>query len=489
MPKVSMLIAGGSRACESRVALLFERMARDGVSLCVWKSADRWEDGLAGKTDIDVLVAEGQIGKARALMVEEGWIPARAESWRRFDGLHDYFTFVEGRGLHIHLHERIVAGEKMVKSLRPPLTTLYFQHLKQPGAYPPFVAPELELVLFLVRTAMKVSWIDIAGAIRRRSARAVYRNYQREYDLLREQCDPKRIEQLLQDERLACLPPRLILDACGDIARMGWRERRTLRRAVAPWREMGMLGAWLPTLLRGCRKRLEGVGKRLPFQGISLAICGPDGSGKTTTAKAVHKLLGRHVKVRHFYMGGNMAQPGRLRRVVMKLLWWPYLVLRKGSKLLGYSGGVALLESAYKRLNLRLMWGEKRRRLSQARRAVACGEVALFERYPLFYPYGDDMASSVHDADGVSVLPDLLVFLEVEPELVLQRREGDDKSVLIEKVRAFRQHREQYQLLGAEVLVLRGDASIEQNVAQISDAIDALLAARAKSLGASGVAW
>lgn len=134
-----------SASKESRIRVLFSAMRSAEVDLCIWKSADRWADGLTGKTDIDVLVAEGQIDKARAVMLEEGWIPAHAESWRRFDGLHDYFSFVDGRGLHIHLHERIVAGEKMVKSLRPPLNALYFENLQHPGAYPPFVRAELEL--------------------------------------------------------------------------------------------------------------------------------------------------------------------------------------------------------------------------------------------------------------------------------------------------------------------------------------------------------
>ena len=475
--------------CESRIASLFARMAGEGVGLCVWKSADRWEDGVSGKTDFDVLVAEGQISKACALMIEEGWIPANAESWRRFEGLHDYFTFIAGRGLHMHLHARIVSGEKMVKSLRPALTSLYFECLKQPGAYPPFVQPELELILFLVRTALKVSWIDIAGAIRRCSARAVYRNYQHEYYLLREQCDPQRIEQLLQDERLACLPTRLVLDACEDIAHLGWRERSALRAAVAPWRDKGILGPWLPGLLRGWRKRFEGVGKRLPFPGISLAICGPDGSGKTTTVNAVHKLLGRHLRTRRYYMGGNMAQPGKLRLVIMKPLRWPYLVLREACKLAGFSAGAVLLESAYKALNLKLMWGEKRRRLSLARRAMAVGEIALFERYPLFFPYGDDMANSVHNVSGVSAMPDLLVYLDAEPEVVIQRREGEDETVLLEKVRAFRQHRERCLSSGVQVLVLKGDASLEHNIAQIAAKVDTLLAARARSQCTSGLAW
>ena len=270
------------------MARLFELFGCNGVGLCVWKSADRWNEGVSGKTDFDVLVADGKIDEARALMLREGWIPANAEPWRSFNGVYDYFTLVEGRCLHIHLHSRIVSGEKMVKSLRPPLTSLYFDCLKKPGAYPPIVKPELELVFFLVRTVLKLSWIDIAGAVRRLSKRAVYRKYQHEYNLLRNQCEIKRIEQLLQDKRLECLPKKILLAAFDDITNLGWRERYIIRRAIFSWREVGFFGTWLPQILRGWRKRLEGVGKRLPFHGISVAV-GPDGSGKTTTVNTLQK--------------------------------------------------------------------------------------------------------------------------------------------------------------------------------------------------------
>ncbi len=476
---------GTLQNCEDRVAQLFVRMNREGVGLCVWKSSDRWNDGIAGKTDFDVLVAEGKISRACELMVAEGWIPTCAESWRRFDGLHDFCTFVDGCGLHVHLHEKIVSGEKMVKSLRPPLTRFYFDHLKQPGAYPPFVEPELELVLFLVRTALKVSWIDILGALRRRSLRAVYRKYQREYDLLKAQCDLGRVAELLDDEALSLLPTQIILDACDDLASMGWRERLVLRRAVARWREVGMSGVWLHSILRGLKKRCEGVGKRLPFTGISMAICGPDGSGKTTTAKAIQKILGRHIRVSRFYMGGNMAQPGKLRRAVMNSLWLPYLALRKISKQVRWTSTVQRLEGAYRGLNLRLMWQEKRRKLDKAAAAVDAGEFVLFERYPLFYPYGDDMAKTVHAGRSRPEMPDLLIFIDVDPELILKRRLGEDQNVLFEKVQAFRRHREHLDA-SVEVLVLKGDAPLDANVTKILTKVDKLLSARALKMCSSG---
>jgi thymidylate kinase len=479
------MLENGACSCDDRVAQLFARMEQEGVAICVWKSSDRWDEGIAGKTDFDLLVAEGQIRHACALMVKEGWIPSRAESWRRFEGLFDFCTFVDGRGLHMHLHEKIVSGEKMVKSLHPPLTSFYFSRRRQ-TPYPPFVEPELELTMFLLRTSLKLSWVDILGAVRRRSALAVYRNYQREYDLLRSQLDRVRLETLLDSKPLSILPKQVILDAADDINRLDWVARRMLRRAISPWRSVGVTGIWLTSLIRKLCKRWEGVGKTLPYRGISVAICGPDGSGKTTTTNAVIKVLGRHLRVRRYYMGGNMRQPGWLRGCVMKTLWWPYLILRKICKAFALKAATVYIENSYRQLNLLLMRQEKVQKLGQANINIERGEIVLFERYPLFTPFGDDMEPSVHHSHSARQWPDIMVFLDIDEETAGSRRYEDDQDILISKVEAFRAFRDAGHIASPRTLVLRGDAPISENVSKILKEVDSFLSTKAIGMQASG---
>lgn len=475
------MASGSAAPCGKRVGRLFARLRLEKVPLCVWKSADRWLEGLDGRTDIDILVAEDRVHEAHAIMVSEKWIPAIAEPWRRFDHLYDYLSFEDGRCLHIHLHTRIVAGEKMVKSLRPPLAEFYVEHIKDPLSYPPFVAPELEMVLFLLRTTLKISLVDIAGAFRRGSARAVFRNYQAEFESLRERCDPGCLEGFLQEKPLEFLPKTVMLNASRDIARLGWKERRELRRHMKAWRVSNAWSHCLTFAWRASQKRWEGTGKLLPFPGISLAICGPDGSGKTTTVDALQKHLSRHFRVSRFYMGSNMQHSDMLRGVVMKALWWPYLLLRKGCKVIGNSFGVRLLESAYNRLDQGFVHNQKRRRLERADRATKAGQIVLFERFPLFYPFGDDSAKGLHGVSVTPNAPDLFVFLDVDPSLLLKRRGVDSADILLRKQREFRAYRCEQQSQNKRLLAMRGDAPLDDNVSEILSALNELLSQRARS--------
>ena len=45
-----------SKFCEARIDLLLSELKRFNIKVCLWKSVDRWIEGLEGKTDFDVLV-------------------------------------------------------------------------------------------------------------------------------------------------------------------------------------------------------------------------------------------------------------------------------------------------------------------------------------------------------------------------------------------------------------------------------------------------
>ena len=175
-----------------------------------------------------------------------------------------------------------------------------------------------------------------------------------------------------------------------------------------------------------------------------------------------------------------MAQPGKLRGLIMKLLLLPYLAVRKLFKLFGISALVEQTEKVYSRLDLWLMGDEKRRKFKRSASATSRGEIVLFERYPLFYPYGDDLKRTVHADKRSPVMPDLLVYLDIDPDSVLQRRKNEDQKLLLNKVKAFRSYRENLQIKDEKLLVLNGKTSIDENVKVILERLNTLLVARSK---------
>ncbi len=454
------------------VAALFAQWDQQGIRACIWKSADRWQEGIDGTTDFDILVPAQDVDRARQVLMDEGWIPVDAEAWRTFPGLFDYIAFVSGACLHVHLHAAITSGEKLTKTLRPPLTDLYLRHLQH--GYPPTITAELEFVLLVVRTVLKISWLDIAGALRRRSAAAVYRNYTRELDQVRQRCRRDRIQSLLEEPELQSLPGHLVLQAHDDLASLRMAQRKALRRAIATWRIRPTAGTGP---LRFVLRRAGRFGKTLPFQGISIGICGPDGSGKTTTTEALRKVLSRQLRVEKYYLGGNLKQPGKLRGTVMKGILVPYLALRKACRLLRWNGWVAGLERWYANTDRRLTRGEKLRRVQAAEQAARTGSVVLFERYPLFHPYGDDMQPTLHP-NGPRC-PDILVLLDVAEATAIERRPDDDPETLRNKIQAFRQFAVQPSN-SKQLLVFNESVSLQERVGATLDAVMAVLTERAR---------
>jgi len=428
---------------------------------------------VTGDTDIDVLIAPESLSAARDVLLRNGWIEVIAESWRRFPGVYDFLWIEDGRLRHLHLHTAIVSGEKLVKSLRPPLSELYLKTRSFP-AQPPFVAPELEFILLILRVTVKIGVVDRLGAWRRNSPAALFRRYRAEYDELKARCDREQVALLLEKDEFAVIPATIVLDAFDSLDALDRPARRRLRQALAVWRAPETVSRNLLAATRWLSRRIEGVGKTLPDGGLVVAICGPDGSGKTSLADALQRRLQSQFRVQRLYLGGTLKRPGLLRGVIMRALWPAYLIARKlAQRLFGLDAGDRMARQR-RSLDQALLRHEKRSRLRQAQRHRRRGQLVICERYPLFAPYGDDMQPSVRAGDRV----DLLVLLKVSAATALERRPADDPDVLLNKIRAFATLEQQPPGGVAAQLLLEQEQTIDVRVDEIMKRLSLLLRER-----------
>ena len=158
----------------------------------------------------------------------------------------------------------------------------------------------------------------------------VFRNYTYEFRLLKERSNSDRVQQLLMLDEFSILPHKIIAKASEDITELSIKEICKLHLSLLKWREMSDVKSFFISKVRLFQKIKFGLGKRLISQGMSIAICGPDGSGKTTTVKALQRTLSRHLLVKTVYMGGNMQQPGQARLHYEK----PLAILSRDKKVL-----------------------------------------------------------------------------------------------------------------------------------------------------------
>jgi hypothetical protein len=113
------------------------------------------------------------------------------------------------------------------------------------------------------------------------------------------------------------------------------------------------------------------------------------------------------------------------------------------------------------------------------------GELVLFERYPLFFPHGDDTPNTIFsDEPGLRRQPGLLIMLDVSEQSAMSRRPYDDHDVLKRKIAAFRRFTTDGVEGTSEVVILDADTCVATNVAMVLERLGERLADEARRFGA-----
>jgi thymidylate kinase len=451
-----------------------------GIRYCLWKSFDRLEEGVKGETDFDILMDKAQEDVVIKHLSSNGWFQVHSEPWRRFPDVYDFFKFDSqyGKFLHMHVHFKLVMGEKMVKSLCLPLESLYLETAVDAGGIY-HALPELELTVFILRLTLKICWIDYARIIRRRDRKMIYRDLMPEFQHIRERCDRTRLKNLLDHPSLSFIDKSLILDSYDDIYSLTYRRRHLVLRQIAPYRRYGKLARVLVHFFRCYQQRSFGVGKVFPGKGLSFTFCGPDGSGKTTLADAIEKNLTEQFKVARYYMGGNQNSRGVERWAAFLILTGPYLIIRKFFKIINFQSAVKMMERLYFGFEYYLIALEKYQHYNNGEIELKRGAFVLYERFPLF-PKGGDRGqrddktffkeSEQKLYDQIKP-PDIIFVLRVDVEEAIRRKPDHHPNEIRTKTSEFKKYIEENQN-NPQVMVLDASAPInsilESSLARMS---------------------
>ena len=95
---------------------------RQAISYCYWKSGKRIQSVLAGDGDLDLLVAREDQHRAQAILIEHGFKLFPSVALRDHPSILSYLGFdgPSGRLIHVHLHLRLIIGERLHKNYRLP---------------------------------------------------------------------------------------------------------------------------------------------------------------------------------------------------------------------------------------------------------------------------------------------------------------------------------------------------------------------------------
>jgi hypothetical protein len=438
---------------------------REAIAYCYWKSSKRIQSVLAGEGDLDLLVARDDQHRAQALLVERGFKLFPSVAMRDHPAILSYLGYDEPSGqlVHIHLHLRLIVGERLHKNYRVLWETdILARAVPHPTLAVKILDPASEAVLLGVRACLELRRLD---PVTLRGWRTTLARFALDRKRLAEALDraqfTSRASQLLGDDLGAMLTSAIYGE---EPLERSHHLRRAIRRHFAPYRMYNAPEARLRSAARAIHWAAGGLNKsylhlprpwsrRAPGAGCVVALVGIDGSGKSTVSTAICAWLGSEVDVMPLYFGTGGGRSSLLLRPFKLMM--PLLTPLLKSKPKGSSHGKVstappgLLYSLALTVWAAVVAREKRSKLLAARRGASRGLVVITDRYPQNQIIGFNdgplltrlawapswlraWEASAYDL-AERLPPDLVIKLVASPETIARREPDMDTAVIAQR--------------------------------------------------------
>jgi thymidylate kinase len=373
----------------ARALALFAALRARGVRHCHYKSNEHLLEGLAGITDLDVLVERSQARLAQEVLQAAGFKRFQARGAAAHPSVEDHLGFDEatGRLVHAHVYYALVVGERHLKGYELAFDGAVLGTRVADGATGVHTSePGHEMLLLLTRYALKARLRD--WLLEPLGRPAFDADARREHAWLAARLDAGTLR------RIACEhlgePAAAMIDELArrppPVARL-----RAFRRRIAPVlarrRTYGALESVPLRLVRELSWLLSGLNRRYvhlpialhrthPAGGRILALMGPDGSGKSSVARDLRRWLGWKLDVHAVYFGSGDGPSSLLR--------WP---LKAALRLRGARRPPAGTAAPQRISAGRAAWAlllarEKRSKMRACVKARNRGMLVVCDRYP-----------------------------------------------------------------------------------------------------------
>lgn len=297
----------------------FDALNQQGIRYCHWKSNEHLEEAVSGKTDLDVLVSPSDKDAFQVAMSTYDFKRILTQPDRRFPDLEDYLGFdtVSGRFVHLHVHYRLILGQKYIKNHHLPMEELFFSNLTQKlGVNIP--CPELELICLIIRAHLKTDLVSLAKHAIKDMMGARYTAFPKDIEdelrVLHQTSDPEKFAALLRESGLP-----LSERQCNQFLDRFSKDKlhfyhimlghyRILHQ-LRPYKRNTGIGVYFTffrlfvlnsALVRRIRSPKR---KTLIGQGKVFSIVGADGSGKSSLIGDIDKWLSWKLSVSKYYYG------------------------------------------------------------------------------------------------------------------------------------------------------------------------------------------
>ena len=256
--------------------------------LIIWKSFDRLQESVTGRTDFDLFLIDGNFRKFDNISHQVGWAKFKAEKWRSFQGIYDYFKIFKDEKnnnylIHFHVHETIRTGERFTKSLVLNREIFDNKIEKIDDFYT--TDKHLDHELKIIRACFKLTFLDIVISMFRLNSFPIFK-YRKEIVCISN-------NKLSGDDLI--LDKYISEKSIIKFLVINYKIRKKYRF----YKKKRLYKNYYYKLIRSKLSK----GGKLTLNKYLFSFIGVDGSGKTTTIDNVYKLLSTQLKVKIIYFG------------------------------------------------------------------------------------------------------------------------------------------------------------------------------------------
>lgn len=463
---------------------LFKKLNEEQILYAVWKDTQAVTSFFDGNKELDILVHENCRYSFEKIIGEYGFIHLKVRAMLAKENIEHYITYKNGKYFHLHVYYQLITGNHFVKEYKFHINTDIFNRSIKVNQVKT-IGSEDEMALVLLRLSLKQSlfFTSIKASELQRASR------------LAKTINAKHVALKLQ--YYSDIESKSIVAIIEDIANKSNVDKSLikLKKEFKFYRTKGVASFYKTLLLMKCYLMLLRIGrssnKTLPNKGITIAIMGTDGSGKSTIVNKISTIFKAKTSTRVIYLGGNNKTYSLVTRLCFLIykalsIFSPFKEKHYFAWVL-YSLGIGILE--YAKAN------DREVKVRQGNKLKNKGWIVIFERFPMVglfdFPnklYQDDKTQWFSRAGGKLVKhllskleskvlnveqPDISFLLTVEFETMLKRRQMADNEVTDIKNKLHVQSN--YLKTNNQLHVLDNNIGLEATITKITEKVNVQL--------------
>lgn len=439
---------------------LLAALIASNILFAHWKSNIHLPEALAGETDLDILVHPEDASAFRTAVRSIGFLPITSQDWASYPNIEDWLGMDKEttKFLHLHVHFQIVTGIRRVKHLYLPwVDEVLVNSIKHESGWP-IPLPEMELLILLIRISAKQSAIKQIFSLKPKIPQQLLT----EIDWLCEKCETDNVVDLAKKIGLLVKAEDIekINSAENDVLYIStMKVSKVLYKQVAVSFKLNLILSFFVSnyklsimlwKLMLFHLSFNAQTKKTFNRGITVALLGSDGSGKSTLSRDLVKWLRYKTDTRAVYLGSGDGRTGfihGIRKMAGKVINLPRAKCKSPTSTALKGHKVSHLRKLIRLAEIGLIQ-RKVRLVKQSKNMTERGSVIIYDRFPQNQIIGIsdgpklqngatyDWAARIENRlynEVCSLTPDVVIKLLVSPSVAISRKPDHDLATLEHK--------------------------------------------------------